>query len=52
MLFGLPDLHDLDLSSEWGIGAGCLRAWNGEEEMVPGAKGWISNGESPAWPDA
>jgi M6 family metalloprotease-like protein len=52
-LFGLPDLYDLDQSS-YGVGDWSLMsygAWNGSLMFVPGL-GWVSNGDSPAWPDA
>ena len=52
-LFGLPDLYDPDGSS-YGVGYWSLMGtggWNGPLMFVPWI-GWISNGASPAWPDA
>jgi immune inhibitor A len=54
MLFGLPDLYDLGQSS-YGVGNWSLMsygAWNGEGTICPELLPCISNGDSPAWPDA
>jgi immune inhibitor A len=54
MLFGLPDLYDLGQSS-YGVGNWSLMsygAWNGEGLICPEWLPCMTNGDSPAWPDA
>lgn len=52
-LWGLPDLYDLDNSSQgigqWGLMAG--GDWNGPAIWNPFTGQWVAGGSSPAWPD-
>lgn len=53
-LFGLPDLYDLDNSSA-GIGQWGLMSygdWNGPPKWNSFLNLWVTDGSSPAWPEA
>lgn len=53
-LWGLPDLYDLDGSS-YGIGTWGLMSygdWNGPAKWNPFTSLWVTDGSSPAWPEA
>ncbi len=53
-LWGLPDLYDLDTSS-YGIGQWGLMSygdWNGPPKWNPFIGQWVTDGSSPAWPEA
>ncbi len=54
-LWGLPDLYDTDATASYGIGQWGLMSygdWNGPAKWNPYQGYWVTDGSSPAWPEA